>query len=89
MSLLLNIMVAKIVRFFPQLWNTTGATCGPRAAYPSEVSGVHPGFSGARFFWFSIGCFEVLSAIVLSLIRFTDSDYPNVCKVATIKSECL
>jgi len=52
--------------------NTAGATSGAGTAYPSGAHEFTPGFLWGSFY--SIVVF--LLAIVLSVLRFMDSDYP-------------
>jgi hypothetical protein len=63
-----------------------GATSGAGAAYPSEASEITPDFSGVRvtrslvlctcFVDYCLVFVLFLMAIVLSVLRYTDSDYP-------------
>jgi hypothetical protein len=62
--------------------NTTGATSGAGTVYPSREAEFTPVFSGVRvtpsLIIFAMFCRSlfVLLVIVLSVLRFTDSDYP-------------
>jgi hypothetical protein len=66
--------------------NTTGATSGAGTAYPSGAPEFTPIFSGVRVtrslilcVWFEDRCLSFCTfsvATVLSVLRYTDSDYP-------------